>query len=883
MRLRALRVLNVRRFAGEGIAIDNFGDGLNVFAEPNEAGKSTLFDALFALVFCKHRSSAKEIKRLQPYSGGGPLISADFEWEGGLYRVEKRFLKRAMARVVDCATGDEIARSDEAEEWIEKRLGAGAGSAMEFLWVRQGESSDLAGGGEVRAEALGGVVEEEISLLTGGSGLRNVAAHCEEALSELINKRGAPAGAYKAAVENEDGKAQNRKELDKRLKAARKDIADLNGKRKQEKACKEPGRVQAAQEEERTARSSLEEAREEARMVKTLTMELRIIGGQRDAEVKALEAFDRECAEARSAKDTHTQCAAGKKAAQKRFDKAVAVETQARTNRSTLEAALKVEQGRLMAAEKGEKRAALIKSRGEAQGRLAGADKALANLDAALAKVEAAQVPPEAVRRLEEIEGRIATAKASKGASSTGVRIRYEKAASEKVRIGDQVLEQGTEILIDEPTALTIPKIGVMSVLPPNASGRADAEKQLVDAQKAMVDELRSLGCASINEARERADTRTQAEQSAAQHKAELKAFCGDGDLKGLRLEVAGLEQKIEALGEDTADAGADSTLPTVEEAAATVDARERECEPARVLDARAKDQLQTERLEVTQADSAVTAAVAALAKAIDRSDAASGWPGTRKRLESVAEEKRVAYSTHDSKLSQVREKAGDIAMATSRLERAKKTNANRKEKLNELARDIAVLDDRLSRAQSDAVVEEAATAAGRHEAAQARVREYAREVAALQRLQAALEGAQGEVKERFLAPVNAELGPLLRLLYGGGSLAFDNETLAPDGFNRNGIEEDIAALSGGTREQISILTRLAFAKLLARSGTHVPVIFDDALIFSDDDRIEKMFTVLHAQTKELQIVVFTCRQRAFESLGGNMLRITDWDALENS
>ena len=54
-------------------------------------------------------------------------------------------------------------------------------------------------------------------------------------------------------------------------------------------------------------------------------------------------------------------------------------------------------------------------------------------------------------------------------------------------------------------------------------------------------------------------------------------------------------------------------------------------------------------------------------------------------------------------------------------------------------------------------------------------------------------------------------------------------------------------ALSGGTREQIAILTRLAFAKLLAKTGNAPPVILDDVLIFSDDDQIEKMFTALHA------------------------------------
>ncbi len=87
-------------------------------------------------------------------------------------------------------------------------------------------------------------------------------------------------------------------------------------------------------------------------------------------------------------------------------------------------------------------------------------------------------------------------------------------------------------------------------------------------------------------------------------------------------------------------------------------------------------------------------------------------------------------------------------------------------------------------------------------------------------------------------------------------------------------MPEDIQALSGGTREQIAILTRLAFARLLARSGRTPPIILDDALIFSDDDRIQKMFTALNAQASDLQMLVFSCRQRAFRDLGGTVLRV---------
>ena len=46
MKLRAIRLYNVRQFGGRGVALEDIRDGLNSFAAPNETGKSTFFDAL---------------------------------------------------------------------------------------------------------------------------------------------------------------------------------------------------------------------------------------------------------------------------------------------------------------------------------------------------------------------------------------------------------------------------------------------------------------------------------------------------------------------------------------------------------------------------------------------------------------------------------------------------------------------------------------------------------------------------------------------------------------------------------------------------------------------------------------------------------------------
>ena len=139
-------------------------------------------------------------------------------------------------------------------------------------------------------------------------------------------------------------------------------------------------------------------------------------------------------------------------------------------------------------------------------------------------------------------------------------------------------------------------------------------------------------------------------------------------------------------------------------------------------------------------------------------------------------------------------------------------------------------------------------------------------------------------VREELLRPL---LALLLEDTPGGGAggggaggfdLRFDETSLLPAELERGGVAEPAAILSGGMREQLALLTRLAFARLLARGAQGAaPVILDDALVWSDDDRIERMFNALHRQARDLQILVLTCRQRAFERLGGRPLRMVDW------
>ena len=114
MKLRAIELTNLRRFAGQRARIDGIGDGISVLSECNEYGKSTFFDGLRAVFFEPHRGTRAAIRALQPHGGGAPEAAVEIDLPQGRFRIEKRWLSRPTAQVTD-ASGRMVARDDEAE------------------------------------------------------------------------------------------------------------------------------------------------------------------------------------------------------------------------------------------------------------------------------------------------------------------------------------------------------------------------------------------------------------------------------------------------------------------------------------------------------------------------------------------------------------------------------------------------------------------------------------------------------------------------------------------------------------------------------------------------------------------------------------------------
>ena len=78
--------------------------------------------------------------------------------------------------------------------------------------------------------------------------------------------------------------------------------------------------------------------------------------------------------------------------------------------------------------------------------------------------------------------------------------------------------------------------------------------------------------------------------------------------------------------------------------------------------------------------------------------------------------------------------------------------------------------------------------------------------------------------------------------------------------------DRPLALLSQGTADQLYLALRLAVADLVLPSPQACPLILDDALVTFDDDRLRAALDYLLSESKNRQILLFTChdRERAY-------------------
>ncbi|MEO3434576.1 AAA family ATPase [Inquilinus sp. CAU 1745] len=898
MKLRSLALNQFKKFTSP-VRLDGIEDGLNVIVGPNEMGKSTLLEALRAALFEKYSSKAQPITALQnDRNQAGPVVELAFELDDGVYRITKRFVKKPYARL-SCPDGRTL-EGDAAEDVLRDLLGfdepGKTGAKAEtlgmwnVLWVQQGHSFGALDLPQSARANLHSALESEVGTVLGGRRGRALPQAIEKQLGELVTSGGKPRGAYKELIDNTETLAS--------------DLADLQGRREElsrtldqlEQAQETLARLSTGNRDE-ADETELADARK--RHGHLAELEARIAAADSDLALKQRNL--EQANQALVARTALRQAIADEEEAvetvRKGLDDVRGREKEARARLDQLRTAVREAEAGVTTADDAVSHQRRILAAVERQGRIrelegrhekaAAAEerqrKARQEAAAILVTDETLTEIRDAAKALETIDSRL---------SAAATRITFDMAAD--ALSGIEV--DGRKVAIDDPpvqaigpTTITIPGQGRITV-EPAVKDRDKLRDQQREARTALETALQTGSVKTVDDAEEQHRRRQRLVQDGelARQEAVLHAPATDDHDAGAEALAGYIESLQLILTRDLADLEID-TLPAKQEADTALRAALEQAEEARsAVDAAraalsgpedALGALQTElgtvrtryddsgvRLEKrraelaaaeeNQADTALQAAVEAAEKAVsDQEDAVASLKDQRT----------------DETLPQLEARIG-------RLEQAIK---DRREKRGNLKEAIAGLRSHI----------EVLEGAGLDEAIEQKARELERatderhradrEVQVLNLLLTTLRAAEQEAKERYLSPVLNRVRPYLQLLFPGAEITIDEDLRIVGVTREAGYEEAFHHLSMGTQEQIAVLIRLAFAEMLVEQGHPATVILDDALVFSDDHRMNRMFDILNMAARNVQVVIFTCREQLFEELGGQQLSLQAGSAEE--
>lgn len=849
MKLRAVSLMNVRRFT-DPVTVGGISSGLNVLAAPNESGKSTLFDALTALITVKHGSTSGAVKALQPTAGGAPLVRANFETPDGPVTVSKRWLSRGRALIH--RNGQLLAQADHAEAWIAQAWQHSALGPTGLLWLRQGETQLAGADPSLPARrSLLSTVEAQIDDTAGGERLDQVIATCAAALEVYQTGTGRPSKAIKQAQAEITRLQTECDTLGAQARLLQDDLEARRAARKDLAALTVPKAMAAQEAEVHAARTALAQAEQRAERHARLTGDHKLARTNRAQAEDALARLRKAQSDLRTAQAALPGCLETAETTKAAAEAARQALTRAQENLVQARAALE-----LAEAQRG--KVADVLRRNEIDAILARAETAAAAITEAEA-VRAQGPSSETMRNLRALHSELRLVEAQRDAQAPQITMRYAPGQDGQVEVDGSPLPEAVPQRILGETVLKLGALGHLTILPGASDGIAAAET----AQIRFADALAQSGFADLDSAERAAEASDEARKARDGARATLDALAPKG--------IAALRTERDAL--PAADPALPTSMPEAEEAVRIAQTAARDAEAqdrtAQAAAAEAQRAADVAEMKATDAEAQVTRAKQS---ELDLSDEA--LTQTQQTLDAA----RIAENDAAAALETARRDPVDLDRARETLTRAETALAQATQTRRRLEVQIATLDGRISTAAGNGVTDAHRAAAEALAAAERQLNHMTFEWDTLKYLARALDEAREASRDRYFAPVAAALRPMLDTLWPDAELIWDDGSLLPVELLRNGRREKIGSLSGGTIEQISVLVRLAYARVLQSQGRDVPVILDDALIFSDDARLSAMFDVLEQAAADVQIVVLTCRDEVFGRLNGHRLTIAPAD-----
>jgi hypothetical protein len=124
--------------------------------------------------------------------------------------------------------------------------------------------------------------------------------------------------------------------------------------------------------------------------------------------------------------------------------------------------------------------------------------------------------------------------------------------------------------------------------------------------------------------------------------------------------------------------------------------------------------------------------------------------------------------------------------------------------------------------------------------------------------------------RRAYVAPLKEGIERLGRHVYGPTFFVDVDEQLQVVTRTIGGVTISVRQLSTGAQEQLGLLVRLAAANMVSKEGS-IPLVLDDVLGSTDEERLESMSALLRVASKDLQTIILTCSPERYVHVGAQL------------
>jgi hypothetical protein len=844
--------------------IDFPDQGVVVVSGANEIGKSSMIEALDLLLESKDRSTKKEVKQVKPtHADVGSEVTAEIS--AGPYRFiyRKRFHKKCETQLTVLEPRREQHSGDEAHDRVQAMLAetvdTGLWHAQRVLQSASTAAVNLSGC-DALTRALD-VAAGDIAALSGTEPL--LIERIDTEYARYFTPTGRPTGEWTAAIKalhDAEDEVQHCAaavtEVDERVHrhaALTVELAELS---QQQQVA---GARQTAAQAVAAKIAQLAEQVREAKLIATAAtatsvtstgahterLRLRTETDTRTATVATLEAEAREAADAQATARDVTVAADA--VAEEAGQLLAAARQRAETARRVVDQLARREETARLAT------------------RLAKIDAALGDRDRIGEELSTIALNNDLSQRIEKAAA--AVERVQDQLALVSATVEFVASTDIELVIGQQRLSlsagQSWSATAGSTTEVEVP--GILTARFTPGTSALDIQSEYAAVQENLAAALAAARVADLAEARHTDQRRRELQSGRDQLTATLVGLCGDDDVEQLRSRLAEL-RALPALTDDVAMDAAAARAELDEADAARVKAGA-DCDTHRRVAALATSRLSEISTRATLLHDKLVTQRAELAVVADRlaeqrkavSDEKLAATVDADQLAARAAEGRVVELSEQLAAAAPEAVANELADATEAAAALRARHDEVARSLHEIGVELTLFGTEGRKGKLDAAETKREHARSEHDRVGRRAR-------AVQLLREVMVRHRDTTRLRYVEPFRAELQRLGRPVFGptfevdvDSDLCILNRTV-------DGCTVPYESLSGGAKEQLGILARLAGAALVAKEDA-VPILIDDALGFTDPDRLAKMAEVFDTLGERGQVIVLTCTPARYDGV----------------